>query len=209
MVWFTSDNHFFHKNIIRLSKRPFSGMFEMHEHLIAEWNKRVKHNEIVYVLGDFSFSSVNMTKSIVSRLNGKKILITGNHDMAAHKMLAAGFDEVHENIYIHLGSEKQKFFLSHFPYHPMVGYQKFNKDKVRINYPFEKVDQRYMHKRIVDDGTSWLLHGHVHGAWRQNGRQINVGVDVWDYVPVSHEKILKMVQEGPKFDGITKNDHGD
>ena len=88
MIWFTSDPHYFHKNVIRLCNRPFENLHVMHEHMIQEWNKRVKPNEKVYVLGDFAFSGWTLTKKILDRLNGHKILILGNHDLAAHKMLA-------------------------------------------------------------------------------------------------------------------------
>ena len=49
----------------------------------------------------------------------------------------------------------------------------------------------------VDDGR-WLIHGHVHGLWRQKGRMINVGVDVWNYRPVAAETLLQMIEEGEK-----------
>jgi calcineurin-like phosphoesterase family protein len=176
--------------------------------MIEQWNKRVKPNEKVYVLGDFAFSGWTLTKKIVDRLQGHKILILGNHDLAAHKMLASGFQEVHENIYIDIGAQ-QRVFLSHFPFHPMRSYAQNVDGTVTTTYPYEKVDTRYMHKRIVDDGKMWLLHGHVHGAWKQNGRQINLGVDVWDFKPVPHEKILQMIAAGPKFDGKSKDDYGD
>jgi calcineurin-like phosphoesterase family protein len=207
MIWFSSDNHFFHKNICRLSNRPFGNLHEMHEFMIQEWNKRVKPNEKVYVLGDFAFSGWTLTKKIVDRLSGHKIIVLGNHDNAAHKMIASGFQEVYENTWIEIGN-KQKVYLSHFPFHPMDEYKK-DESGVKISYPYEKVDKRYMHKRIVDDGNMWLIHGHVHTAWKQNGRQINVGVDQWDFKPVSHEKILQMIADGPKFEGETANDHGD
>jgi calcineurin-like phosphoesterase family protein len=196
VIWFTSDEHFWHRNIIRLSNRPFSGLMEMHEHLIQEWNKRVKPTEKVYVLGDFSFGNVTMTKRILDRLLGHKILIAGNHDMAAHKSLAAGFQEVHENIWERIGNER--VLLSHFPYHPMTRYQKNTDGSVICDDASMVGDRRYLHKRIVDDGDHWLLHGHVHNAYKQRGRQINVGVDVWDFKPVSHEKILAMIEVGEK-----------
>ncbi len=194
MIWFTSDPHYWHKNIIRLSGRPFAHLHEMHEHLIQEWNKRVKPTEKVYVLGDFSFGSVGMTKGILDRLLGHKILIKGNHDMASHKMLAAGFQEVHENIFENIGN--QRVLLSHFPYHPMQRYHKNPDGSVIADDAAYVGDRRYLHKRIVDDGEHWLLHGHVHGHYKQRGREINVGVDVWDFKPVPHEKILNMIEDG-------------
>lgn len=176
--------------------------------MIQEWNKRVrKPTDKIYVLGDFSFANANMTAPILNRLNGHKILILGNHDYAAHKMILAGFQEVHENIYIDIGN-KRRVYLSHFPFHPMTDYHKTKRGTI-IEYPFDKVDTRYMHKRMVDDGHAWLLHGHVHGAWKQNERQINVGVDVWDFKPVPHEKIIQMMDAGPAWEGKTLNDHGD
>jgi calcineurin-like phosphoesterase family protein len=208
VIWFTSDPHYFHKNVIRMCKRPFATLHEMHEHMIQEWNKRVKSQEKVYCLGDFAFSGWTLTKTIVRRLNGHKILVLGNHDLAAHKMLATGFQEVHENHWIEIGN-KQKVYLSHYPFHPMNAYGKYPDGKVVLGYPYDKVDTRYMHKRMVDDGESWLLHGHVHNAWLQNGRQINVGVDVWDFKPVPHEKILQLIEKGPKFDGNSDTDYGD
>lgn len=208
MIWFISDPHFFHKNVIRMCKRPFENLHDMHESYIQEWNKRVKPNEKVYVLGDFAFAGWTLMKKVLDRLNGHKILITGNHDLAAHKMLAAGFQEVHENIWIEMGPDKQKVFLSHFPFHPMFSYNKYQDGSVEQKYS-GPVDMRYLHKRIVDDGNTWLLHGHVHNAWRQNGRQINVGVDVRGHVPVSHEAILKIIEAGPAWDGESFEDKGD
>lgn len=208
MIWFSSDHHFYHKNVVKMCNRPFNNLHEMHEHMIQEWNKRVKPQEKAYIVGDFSFSGWTLTKKILERMNGYKILILGNHDKSPHKMLAAGFQEVHENIYIELGN-KQKIYLSHFPFHPMTSYSKMGNSIVDIVYPFDKVDKRYMHKRIVDDGDMWLVHGHVHNSWKQNERQINVGVDVWDFKPVSHEKILQLIEEGPGFEGKSTDDYGD
>ena len=208
MIHFTSDNHFWHKNVIRLCNRPFAHLHDMHEHMIEEWNKRVrKPTDKIYVLGDFSFANGTMTRPILDRLNGHKILVLGNHDRHAKHMLDMGFQEVHENHYIEIGN-KQRIFLSHFPFHPMTSYSN-TEGVIATTYPWEKVDTRYMHKRIVDDGKMWLLHGHVHTAFKQSGRQINVGVDQWDFKPVPHEKILQMIEAGPKFDGKSKDDHGD
>lgn len=200
MIWFSSDFHFFHKNIINLCNRPFSGIEDMHEFMIQEWNKRVKATEKIYVLGDFSFRGPDLSKSILDRLSGYKILILGNHDMAPHKALASGFNEVYENLIIEIGNKK-KVLLSHFPYHPMLSFKRILNYEIDMKFSEDKVDMRYLHKRSVDDGCTWLLHGHVHNSWTQNGRQINVGVDVNKFKPISHEKILEMIKCGPQFIG--------
>jgi calcineurin-like phosphoesterase family protein len=177
-IYFTSDNHFGHRRILEYTKRPYKTIPEMDEALIENWNKVVKKNEYIYVLGDFSFSNRERTKEIISRLNGIKILIIGNHDKDAKKSLELGFDQVFENHSIRIGDEQ--ILLSHFPYHPMTDLNQ---------------DQRYLHKRIVNDGKTFLLHGHVHETYHIKDNMINVGVDVNNYTPVSHHKILSMIEK--------------
>ena len=71
-----------------------------------------------------------------------------------------------------------------------------------VYYPLEKprpqsrYDLKFMQYRPQDDG-GWLLHGHIHEKWRQNGRQINVGVDAWNFAPVSDDTICEMIRSGP------------
>lgn len=190
MTWFTSDLHFFHNNVIRFCNRPYASVEEMNAKLIKNWNACVKKNEHVYVLGDFSFRGTTQTSEILKQLNGHKILIRGNHDAPAHKMIAMGFAEVYENHQIRIGDTQ--LLLSHFPYHPVEYYYKTATTiETRVE---ENQDKRYLHKRILDDGKSWLLCGHVHQSWHMKDRMINVGVDVNDYKPVSHEKILSIIR---------------
>src|SRR5579862_8230519 len=85
-IFFTSDHHFFHHNIIKYSKRGFSGLEEMHEHFIKCWNSVVGENDIIFHLGDIFYgreANDEKVKWIMSRLNGHKRLILGNHDAIA------------------------------------------------------------------------------------------------------------------------------
>ena len=190
-LWFTSDLHFFHNNVIRNSRRPFKNMDEMHETIITNWNKCVKKREVIYVLGDFSFGGKEKTKEILKRLNGHKILILGNHDRDAAWMLEAGFNKVYENYYININPGNQKVYLSHYQYHP--GW--WRTIKLRVMGWGQYL--RYNHKRIMDDGN-WLLHGHVHSKKKIWGeRMIHVGVDAWDFKPISHTTILKIIKDNP------------
>ena len=190
MRWFTADLHFYHEGVIRFCKRPYSNAIEMNEALIENWNKRVKSKEHVYVLGDFSWNGVQKMKLILDRLNGRKILIRGNHDLPAHKMLWAGFDEVHENIQIKL-TEDIYVNLSHFPYYPT------NWARISMWVKGKNYDKRYLHKRIVDRGA-WLFCGHVHRTYKFKNKMINVGVDVWDQKPVPQEHLVQLIKDNPK-----------
>lgn len=92
--WITSDTHFFfHKNIIAYTGRPFSNITEMREKLIYNWNSVVNFNDIIFVLGDFAFGGTQAKKELLTRLNGYKILIKGNHDSGRNKMASVGFHD--------------------------------------------------------------------------------------------------------------------
>lgn len=82
-IFFTSDIHFYHINIIEYCKRPFNSVHEMNEEIIQRWNQRVPHDGIVFIIGDVALggkgSSIGLA-NILSRLNGRLFLIPGNHD---------------------------------------------------------------------------------------------------------------------------------
>ena len=79
--FFIADTHFGGENIRRYENRPFETAKEMDEKLIANWNQAVMKEDTVYVLGDFSdYMEDERDKGILTRLNGEKILVMGNHD---------------------------------------------------------------------------------------------------------------------------------
>ncbi|WP_379126492.1 metallophosphoesterase [Paenibacillus sp. sgz500958] len=112
-VYFTSDHHFGHKQIIDFESRPFTDVEQMNETMISAWNSVVAKGDKVFHLGDFSFLNKETTQAILARLNGYKILIMGNHDRGRSRTwwLDAGFAEVMEYPLIY----KEFFFLSHEP----------------------------------------------------------------------------------------------
>jgi calcineurin-like phosphoesterase family protein len=112
-VFFISDHHFGHKNIIDFESRPFASVDEMNATMIASWNSVVQKEDLVFHLGDFSYYNREKTKEIVAGLNGYKHLIMGNHDRGRGRnwWLDAGFQEVSEYPIIY----KDFFFLSHEP----------------------------------------------------------------------------------------------
>lgn len=80
-IWFTSDTHFGEERTFRLSRRRYSGVWEMTEDLINKWNEFVGENDLVFHLGDFGeFVFLN-------RLNGKIVLIEGNYEEEKRDML--------------------------------------------------------------------------------------------------------------------------
>lgn len=79
-IFVISDTHFGHEAIIRYCNRPFTSVEEMDQTMIKRWNETVSNSDIVIHLGDFALYGKDRIKEIVKQLNGKKILIMGNHD---------------------------------------------------------------------------------------------------------------------------------
>lgn len=100
MIWFTSDTHFGHANIIRYCNRPFASVNEMNERMVYEWNLRVQPDDTVHHVGDFAFGrdGEETTRRILPRLNGKIHLTRGNHDIFDTYGLFASVDKSREII---------------------------------------------------------------------------------------------------------------
>ncbi len=187
-TWFTSDTHFFHSNVIRLSKRPFKDIDHMHQVFMENWNSVVHPNDNIYVLGDLSFGPPPMMRKILSRLHGYKILVMGNHDRKKGKqhLLNLGFNEVYTiedsmDMFQQLKwQEELGFWLSHFPYK--------SADETHFN--------KYEKYQLLNTGIP-LLCGHVHCAWKTRGNIFNVGVDQNNYTPINLEEIKKILP--PKY----------
>lgn len=88
-IFFTSDLHFGHENVLRFDSRPFATVEEMDSELIRRWNAKVGRGDLVYVLGDMIWKSRNDdAPALIRSLNGQIILIKGNHDRFLHNARA-------------------------------------------------------------------------------------------------------------------------
>lgn len=185
MKWFTSDLHFGHKRIIDYCHRPWNNLEEMANGLIANINSVVSKDDDLYILGDLSFYGTGRTSDLVRKINGNKVLVRGNHDSigTVEKAIAVGLVDVIKSGVMDLGPYRVN--ISHYPYRGDSG-----------------PEDRYPERRLPDDGN-WLLHGHVHETWRikPEERMINVGVDVWNFMPISELDVIRLI-EGAKNEGI-------
>lgn len=81
MYYFTSDEHYFHKNVIKYCNRPFQNIEDMHEEIITKNNKVVKPNDRVIHLGDYTLiNNLNEIQKIIKQLNGNHTFLKGSHD---------------------------------------------------------------------------------------------------------------------------------
>ena len=172
-VFFTSDTHFSHARIIELCKRPFSSMEEMDETMVRRWNERVRPNDTVYHLGDFTLKGADVGSKILARLMGRKTLIVGNHDrdpVVRNQMwdYAAPYLEINEGGY--------RIVLCHYA--------------MRV--------WRSSHHNAL------MLYGHSHGNLPGNSQSLDVGVDAWDFRPVTLDEIRARMATLPAY---SSSDH--
>lgn len=169
MRFFTSDTHFFHKNIIKHCNRPYGSVDEMHSGLIDIWNSQVTVHDEVYVMGDFMFRcNQEQGLGLINRLNGKIFLIPGDHDV------------IHPNIKIH-----QRF-------HVMPDVYEINPTRGRVesivlcHWPFRMWRKSHY--------GAWHLFGHLHFGLHDYGKSFNVGIDHWGKL-LSEDDIVNIMEK--------------
>lgn len=187
MLWFTSDTHFYHTNIIQYCNRPYSSVEEMNEALVTNWNEVVAPTDTVYHLGDFSLAA-RPVELFTPRLNGTKILVPGNHDWCHPSHKKSRTDESKAKwirFYEDSGWRVMGTSLSYVP-----GLERVN----ICHLPYsDSSDLRKLNKfGLLDDGLP-LLCGYVHIAWTKRGNTLNVGVDKHDYRPISLDRVKELL----------------
>lgn len=185
-VFVTADLHLGHANIIRLANRPFSSVEEMDERLVLNWNSIVPLTGTVYILGDFAWIRSEKgderrvyMKKLVSALNGKKILLLGNHDKEDELLQdwkEFGFSYV--GYFLDAIFAGRRVVMCHYPLLSWHGEKK----------------------------GALMLHGHCHGklqinpnvlddyhANTENKRiRMDVGVDTNNYYPYKMDNLLML-----------------
>lgn len=111
-IFFTSDLHFGHANIIRLAGRPFTTVEEMDAYMIKKWNEVVGPEDVVFVLGDFAYRGNHGPAYYLDQLNGYKVLIVGNHDSVGPELFI--WDAFFHG-YKEIRLKKKDFVLCHYP----------------------------------------------------------------------------------------------
>lgn len=172
MIYFISDLHFGHQNILKFERTQFKNIQEHDEYLISSYNSIVKKQDTCYILGDISGPIRSVSQEYVqncfNRMNGIKILVLGNHDeypLTFYQHLN-NVQEVYSNpVYI-----RKRIALSHEPIE--VG------------------------KSVIN------IHGHLHNSSLSLSNYINVSADIIKYTPLSLKYIEgTFLPKLPKQDG--------
>lgn len=183
-TFFTSDLHLGHKNILNFGRgKKYASIQEHDDGIILNWNTVVNNNDEIYVLGDVSlYTNIDFLRNILSKLNGKKHLVFGNHDkVKLHAQLKNEgiWETINEYLEItrNINDKKYRLILSHFPI-------------LEFNHAFRE--------------NTIHLYGHIHDMHsydciyqRLNYKALHIGLDTSDmypntakYFPISLENIL-------------------
>lgn len=189
MIYVCSDTHFNHANILKYEpiSRPFETIEEMNNTIIKNWNAVVTEEDMVYVCGDMFMGPLDKINEILDQLNGKIILVRGNHDTKNRLEYFKEYGiEVKDIDYI---SYKGRFFiLCHFPI----------------------ANEEFVNMVRKDNSEVVVLYGHVHSnapTGYVNGTY-HVGMDTNNLTPISLEQIWQeccpkeiMTPEVKKYEG--------
>lgn len=172
-VWFTSDHHFGHVNVIGYCSRPFRDIAEHDAELARRWNACVQPSDEVWHLGDLAFLRLDRAGPLIERLHGRINLVRGNHDSRSQcrRLLRSGA----------LASLQEESVVSS-PIGPL--YLRHAPNWTDSDWP---------------SGAAVQACGHVHQHWKSRVRDdlkriVNVGVDQWAFAPVSMDELIAEAQ---------------
>lgn len=176
MIFFSSDTHYGHENIIKHCRRPYSNVDEMNEDYIRKWNEVVTEQDTTYLLGDVAYRHDKTcdVSDILDQLKGEIHLILGNHDEDWKGNITIPIDRFqsvshYKQLYL---ADDRRFVMSHYPMDSWNG--SFSKGTI-------------------------MLHGHSHGMTKPKKKnRLDVGVDSHEGYPWSLEEVLNKLRPGTK-----------
>ena len=165
-IFFIADLHFFNENIITYCNRPFKTIEEMNEILIFNWNSVVKRGDIIYVLGDFALTWNKNVNKVEKLLNtlNGQKFLIYGNHDRQAVKRAKGWNW--QGDYKSIKIEGQKIILFHYSI------------------------RNWHHK----EKGSWHLYGHSHGNTTPYGKSFDIGVDCWNFFPVSFEQVKETME---------------
>lgn len=164
---FWSDTHFFHKNIIKYTGRPFNDTGDMNYRMRSEWEK-VEYNEWMVHGGDVAFGDISLSVEYLTNLPGKKLLVYGNHDFYKNEK---GFRNTKAFDYgtmcFDFAVNGVTYWVTHYP-----------------------IREELLPKGVIN------IHGHVHEK-KISYNHRNISVEFTDYKPINLGRVLRLDQVKP------------
>lgn len=181
MDYFISDLHVGHKNVLKFDSRPFETIEKHDITIVKNWNNCITDNDTVYLLGDISWYSPQMTREFIHILKGKKVWILGNHDhkLQKNQELRKEFEEITDYKDIKLPNGKH-LILCHYPI-PCF------KNHLRGSYHFYGHVHNSKEWEIMEKTREMII-----GEFDQPCNMFNVGcmMNYMDYTPRTFDEIV-------------------
>ncbi|OAN82400.1 metallophosphoesterase [Jannaschia sp. EhC01] len=171
-IWYTADTHFGHDNIIKHCGRPFESVAQMDAVLIENLCARVGPKDTLWIVGDFAFGPKAKDRkwlsNLFARLPGKE----------KHLVVGNHDGEATQQLPWTTVSQMAEVADGQGPHavlnhYPMITWHRARKGALH-------------------------LFGHVHDQWMGSRNAVNVGVDVWGYVPVTIRDIAQRAKTLPE-----------
>lgn len=171
-IWFASDHHFGHKNIIKFTgpngdpaRSIFESIEEHNEALVENHNAVVDKNDRVYLLGDVCWNSAAI--KYLKALKGNKVLVMGNHDQQKVTSYLGSVNSVKGAMTLQKPKHGISAILTHIPVHPCQLEYRFNCN----------------------------IHGHMHSFNINDPKYINVSMEQINYTPISLDELAIKLKE--------------
>lgn len=173
-TWFTSDQHFDHANIIQYCQRPFADVHEMNAEMVRRWNERVRVDDIVYLLGDFTLGNGRRAQHFLDQLRGNILALAGGHDQ---RWFCNVEGVVYEPPLLSRMIDGHNLTLCHYPLRS-----------------WEASHYGAWHLHGHSHGTMGVYHQSsdvLLPPGQAAGWSADVSVDCWDFYPVTLEMIME------------------
>lgn len=170
--WYTADTHFGHESIIPFWGRPFRHASHMDSVLIERMWEKVGPDDDLWIVGDFACGPKAQEEDWLGMLFGqlpgaRRHLVVGNHDGPLTQALP--WDSISRLAEVSDLAAHQPVTLCHYP---MMTWNHARKGALH-------------------------LFGHVHGNWEGTAHSVNVGVDVWDFYPITAQDAAERAKRLP------------
>ena len=176
MIYYIADTHLGHANIIRLNNRPFKSIEEMDRKIIDNWNKIVKPEDDIYIVGDLMYKCPDPGKYL-AQLSGKKHLIKGNHDKyIKNKGMQKYFESI--SLIEDIMDGGRRVILCHYP---MVEWDGYFRNSIHI--------YGHIHNNI--ENKAYKVMKEIPNAY-------NAGADILDFTPCTLDDVIRKNKEFQK-----------
>lgn len=206
MRYYISDLHFYHENLLtKMDKRGFSSCEEMHDYMVEKWNKKVRDNDEVIILGDVSMGRGKPTSDMLARLNGRLSLIVGNHDtyLKDRRFDASRFEWIKP--YEELSDNKRKVILSHYPIFCYNGQYRRDKETYMLyGHVHDTQDEVLVNRFIQETRQSYYLNSGDEEPRPIPCQMINCFCMFSDYTPLTLDEWI--VVDGERREGMEKSE---